>query len=360
MRFIRGKTLTVVLVVVVFAAILSAGAAWHFSSPERTCGSCHEIQPAQELWSQSAHREVACADCHGSALSNGLHSLFENGRRVNTHFAEDRPESILLKEEQVMEMTGRCKECHEREYAAWLASGHSLTYADVFLNEKHNLTEQINEDCLRCHAMFFEGKVHDIVEPISTTGPWKLRRPELAGRHAIPCLACHEIHFKGAPSARPQYSDPKAISASRPQRVPFVSLFVRHERAHREISFLALPRITEDGHAVDMSPDVRQRLCYQCHAPNAMHEAATSDDHTPLGVHRGLSCFACHAAHSLDARRSCASCHPRLSNCGIDVEKMDTTFKSPSSPHNIHTVKCADCHPNGIPIKTGKTGVGPR
>jgi hypothetical protein len=38
-----------------------------------------------------------------------------------------------------------------------------------------------------------------------------------------------------------------------------------------------------------------------------------------------------------------------MSHCGIDVEKMDTTFVSASSPHNIHWVKCADCHQHGIP-----------
>jgi len=30
---------------------------------------------------------------------------------------------------------------------------------------------------------------------------------------------------------------------------------------------------------------------------------------------------------------------------------MDTTFKSIKSPHNIHSVKCVDCHPNGVPKK---------
>ena len=33
----------------------------------------------------------------------------------------------------------------------------------------------------------------------------------------------------------------------------------------------------------------------------------------------------------------------------IDVEKMDTTFKSPDSPHDVHRVACLDCHPKGVP-----------
>jgi hypothetical protein len=38
-----------------------------------------------------------------------------------------------------------------------------------------------------------------------------------------------------------------------------------------------------------------------------------------------------------------------MSHCGIDVEKMDTTFSSATSQHNIHWVKCTDCHLHGIP-----------
>jgi hypothetical protein len=30
---------------------------------------------------------------------------------------------------------------------------------------------------------------------------------------------------------------------------------------------------------------------------------------------------------------------------------MDTTFVNTASGHNIHFVKCLDCHPKGIPKK---------
>jgi hypothetical protein len=38
-----------------------------------------------------------------------------------------------------------------------------------------------------------------------------------------------------------------------------------------------------------------------------------------------------------------------MSHCGIDVEKMDTTFADAKSKHNVHWVRCADCHQHGIP-----------
>jgi hypothetical protein len=80
-------------------------------------------------------------------------------------------------------------------------------------------------------------------------------------------------------------------------------------------------------------------------------QAGSGDDRTAVGVHEGLSCLACHLKHGQQTRASCANCHPRLSNCGLDVEKMDTTFKDPKGGHNIHSVKCADCHPKGVPSK---------
>jgi hypothetical protein len=61
-------------------------------------------------------------------------------------------------------------------------------------------------------------------------------------------------------------------------------------------------------------------------------------------VHEGLSCGACHAPHSNDASGSCANCHPQLSNCGLAVDTMETTFADPDSPNNIHFVACIDCH----------------
>jgi len=119
---------------------------------------------------------------------------------------------------------------------------------------------------------------------------------------------------------------------------------------------LPMPAMKDGERPVKMSPDRRQVLCYQCHAPRAGMQVFSGDDRTPIGVHEGLSCQACHAKHGQSTRASCAGCHPRLSNCGIDVEKMDTTFKSPDSLHDVHRVACLDCHPKGVPKKSRSRG----
>jgi hypothetical protein len=120
---------------------------------------------------------------------------------------------------------------------------------------------------------------------------------------------------------------------------------------HQSAAAMALPVMTEGARAVKMSPDARQALCYQCHAPLALKQVRSGDDRTPTGVHEGISCLACHDKHAQTTRASCSTCHPKMSNCGLDVEKMDTTFFNKDSRHNIHSVKCADCHEKGVPRK---------
>ncbi len=306
---------------------------------------------------QSAHRNAKCDTCHGTAVSNGLHSLWENSRRAARHFSEERHDNIRLSGDQVVEMQARCKACHEREYAAWFSSGHSMRYADFLLNEEHNRTEQINADCLRCHGMFFEGRIEDLVQPISTKGPWKMVSTERAEQPAIPCLVCHEIHKTGEPAARPDYAKPKMAASKRPGKPFPVSFYDRNEARHFEAAVLPQPRSLPGSQDLVVSADLGQRVCVQCHANVANQTAGVGDDRTPRGVHEGLSCSSCHAAHSMDARASCRHCHPKMSNCGLDVEKMNTTYLDPESAQNIHFVACTDCHQAGVPEKkTGRQG----
>jgi len=335
----------------VTAVLILAGVVgyWHISEPQRICASCHEIRTSHDSWVSSAHKGALCTDCHGTSFSNGVHSLRQNARRFFAHFSRPPDGNIRLSEEQVVQMLARCKRCHEREYAGWLASGHSASYSDIFLNDGHNRTELVMDDCLRCHGMFFEGSVKEIVAPLNVTGPWKMVRPDLANHPAIPCLACHRIHIKGSLAAEPDHAQPRMILYRQNFEVQRPSFYDRREKASFDTALLPQPSIRDGERAIAVSTDGRQRLCYQCHAPAATHQAGTSDDRTPRGVHEGLSCLACHGPHSMEVRRSCADCHPRLSNCGLDVEKMDTSYAKPDSPHNIHFVACADCHVKGVP-----------
>ncbi len=328
---------------------LPAPSVYYEYSGGKACASCHEIWQTSTDWHASTHRNVACGACHGDVftLDAGFH--LNNMRRLITHLRGNAPEKVRLKTRDDFKVNERCRRCHQQEWAAWSASLHSATYKEIFLDPKHNRERKLMDDCLRCHGMHFDGGIRDLVTPVNTTGPWQLSKADLTNRPAILCLSCHQLHSHGTPLARPSV---KQVTATNEEIHPAsVALYDRRELEHVPMDQLPLPVMREGERVVKISPDPRQALCYQCHAPLATAEVASGDDRTTIGVHEGLSCFACHENHGGKTRASCASCHPRLSNCGLDVEKMDTTFKSTKSPHNVHFVKCADCHTKGIPKK---------
>jgi hypothetical protein len=303
---------------------------FHFGNPRDTCASCHEMTGVHSNWSASPHRTVHCRNCHGGSLTLDVHALEAHLDRIVQHFARDPNQSARLKEKHVIDLNASCRDCHPQAFADWQASRHATTYARIFLDASHNRAEPPSNDCLRCHGMFYQGDITTLVTRDGAAGPWSLREPARAAQPAIPCLACHQVH---APAGVNQVA----------------SFFDHRERTHFPANLLPVASVEQGGRPVKVSRDPRQRVCLQCHAPATTHQLASADDHTPAGVHEGLSCRDCHWSHTESARASCSACHPADSHCGLEVEKMDTTFLALASKHNIHTVSCEDCHPQGRP-----------
>ena len=343
--------LTLGLPLAVLLLAVPAGSAYYAAAGGRACLRCHELEPAYHAWTVSTHRSVQCQECHGSLFSTDLAFHLNNVRQLWLHLRGRVPERLLLGQRDISRgMNERCGKCHGQEYAAWSAGPHHATYQRIFLDAHHNADRLLNDQCLECHGMFFEQGIRALVGPLTRQGPWRLAAASIRPQEAsIPCAACHAVHRPGTPQALRT----KATATSPAEPVPAAAAFFdRREQVHFPAEALPLPAMRNAARAVTVSPDPRQALCYQCHAPDYTAQAGSGDDRTCVGVHEGLSCLACHAGHDQDARASCAQCHPRLSNCGLDVATMDTTFRSPRSGHNIHFVKCADCHPAGIPPRT--------
>ena len=342
----RGRVGLLLILLVLF--VLPGASLYYNYSGGKSCTRCHEIWQPYRDWHESAHRNIACSECHGDVftLDAGFH--LKNLRRLSAHLSGKVPEQVQLKTDDVLKIEKRCAKCHREEYADWSSSRHSATYSEILLDKNHNQRTLLMEDCLRCHGMHFQGSIRNLVSPVDTHGPWQLLEPQLANRPAMPCLTCHQMHRHGNPQQRPGAErDPTHEEIFRPS----LALFDRREQDYIPVHRLPMPQMYDGARLVKISPDPRQALCYQCHAPTAAAQVGSGDDRTPVGVHEGLSCLACHEKHAQTTRASCANCHPQLSNCGLDVEKMDTTFKSAKSPHNIHTVKCIDCHTKGVPKK---------
>jgi hypothetical protein len=346
-KIIIISSIILLLVVACFASYSH----WNSASPTKTCASCHEISHSVDLWAGSAHREIACKKCHGTALSEGLHSLKEKGNMVFHHISKTRLASVRITEEQRLDVMQRCKGCHETEYAKWNSGGHAMNYSDIFLNTGHNKSEPIQEDCLRCHGMFYDkGNAKDIAEPRDTAGHSKLKDASLAERPAIPCFACHQVHQAGYPGMRQDRGTPSLLHYSRMKKT-YATFYYRRDSMYFPVLSLTPQEINYNSMPVKMSTDQNQRLCIQCHSPNAFNMGGTNDDRTPRGVHEGIGCLACHDPHSNSAIASCKNCHPAITNCKLDVEKMNTTYMDKTSKNNIHFVACTDCHIKGRPAK---------
>src|SRR5512143_2933393 len=353
MRTLRRLLLLAAAAALVAFVALAGTSLYYGGEDGMGCARCHEIRPMVEAWSHSSHRGVRCKECHGSSFSAELRMHAKNLQRVWLHARGETPEQIHVRHQDVVALVERCGSCHRQEYADWQSGPHGAPYAAIFINPEHNASQQLMDDCLRCHAQHFEGGIRDLVTPLDRKGPWTFVNQSDAGLPAVPCLSCHSLHRRGEPFApRSQ----RVVVEGREQEIlrPSLALYDRRALEHVAVAQLPLPAMREGERPVKASPDRRQALCYQCHAPRAGNQVFSGDDRTPVGVHEGLSCQACHARHGLTTRASCAGCHPRLSNCGIDVEKMDTTFKSRESRNDVHRVACVDCHPKGVPQKKAK------
>ena len=327
------------------------GASYYYTSQYgQGCASCHEMAAYVSAVHSAPHRTTGCMDCHEASMATKL-------RHMRIHIFGTVPETIRLRDVDVLAMTSSCQKCHEHEYANWHAGPHSATYSQIFADPAHNSKRILMDDCLRCHGMYFNGSIREVVEPLNMKGPWRVIRSRFADQPAMPCMTCHQMHREGAQETKPA-SRISVAGAAVPDSLAF---YDRRETLHFTAATLTIPQLQDGARVVRVSQDPRQALCYQCHAPRepeAGSVAATNawgpqvgsgDDRTPIGVHEGISCVACHDGHNENTRASCKTCHPQMSNCGIDVEKMDTTFANSNSAHNIHWVKCTDCHQHGIP-----------
>lgn len=345
----RSRIALAMLSLIVLIALSFPGASVYYAARDgRSCARCHEIRPAYHAWAESTHRNVSCKECHGSLLTLDVGFHMNNLNQLITHLRGEAPSRVAISERNVARLMEACKRCHAQEYAQWEAGPHSVTYADIFLDETHNRARLLDDACTRCHGMFYDGPIYRLVTPIDVEGPWSLVNERLATQPTIPCMACHQIHAHGEPLALRKESSAGQDEIHRPS----LAFYDLRSQTHFGASDLPLPDMVDGDIELTLaiSPDPRQGLCYQCHAPLTTFHALSGDDRTPVGVHQGVSCLACHQKHGQETRASCAACHPAYSNCGLDVIELAERFAQLTTPSpNFHSMRCVDCHTEGIP-----------
>jgi hypothetical protein len=313
--------------------IIGAYSTWNTLDPENTCARCHEVKPSHASWLNSAHADIQCIECHGTAFSDGLYSLREKIGMVYTHFMENKHnDDIHLSEKQVVELSNRCISCHRAEYAGWLASGHAVNYKEIFMDKAHNAGEKPYWDCLRCHGMFYEGNIHDLMMLDGQPHEWKIRDNKQETYPVIPCLACHRIHTENPVSKR--YVGTLDSSIRAPERQTATSFYLRADKMYLRSNHLTEVPMMDGDRKVKTANDPNTLLCMQCHSPAYNRQAGSEDDRTPVGIHEGLSCTTCHKPHSGDVRGTCVQCHPSLTS-----NEIDTVYANPHGYRKRITMK---------------------
>ena len=316
----KKKTKLILLLSVIFVLIVMGSyMTWNRLDPVHTCAQCHEIAPSYEKWKTSAHAEVKCIECHGTAISNGIQSLSDKSGMVFSHFTKDMySDDILLTETHVLEISDNCAKCHRAEHAGWLAGGHAVNYKEIFMDDEHNAMEKPYWDCFRCHGMFYDGNIHDLMTLDGDHTEWSIKDEKQKSRPAVPCIACHQMHTPNPVSER--YVSMTDSTRLTIERNPITALYLRSEKMHlRSDKFTKMTMIDENGQPVETAGDPATLLCQQCHAPDYARHIGSEDDRSVIGVHAGISCIACHSPHSGATKQSCLQCHPSLTDDEIKM-----------------------------------------
>jgi hypothetical protein len=107
-KFLRARVL-VPLAAILFAILLLPSASVYYSySQGRSCTKCHEIWQPYRDWHESAHRNVACSECHGDVLTLNAGFHLKNLRQLTKHLQGEAPEQVRLKTADVLEIEKRC------------------------------------------------------------------------------------------------------------------------------------------------------------------------------------------------------------------------------------------------------------
>lgn len=108
-------------------------------------------------------------------------------------------------------------------------------------------------------------------------------------------------------------------------------------------------RDAESGETVAAPTSVE--LCLACHTPRMSEKPMW-----PSAIHASVKCGTCHShmttRESPSWKRACTKCHPRADDLHGQVWTLDTTFLSPDSAQDVHTMTCQSCHASATAAPT--------
>ena len=140
---------------------------------------------------------------------------FNNMRRVFTHLRGEARPSRGCAAKCAGNGAALCRELPRRRIRGLASQRAQRQLLRHFSERRPQSPTILMDDCLRCHGMHYEGGIRDLVTPLSTAGPWQLKRAELKAAPVIPCLTCHQIHRQGVAHGKGRAGTSRSSGQSR-------------------------------------------------------------------------------------------------------------------------------------------------
>jgi len=307
-----------------FAALLTAGAGWYTSRPE-FCRSCHIMEPYYVSWQESTHKDVTCIECHfapgiAEKVRGKMLGLVQLAKYV-THSEGPRPAA------EIPDASCLRSGCHETRTLSGRVDFHGMP----FDHKPHleNLRREKKLRCTSCHSQIVQGSHMTVTKTTCFLCHFK---EGLFNEGLGACTRCHQIPEEDFDLGG--------------------GLMFNHDLAYErgvDCAFCHADLIRGDG-------SVPPERCGVCH--NRVDDLTRRDDHqfihqTHVTDHK-VDCLDCHLEihHSLDQEKTehaasdCTSCHP--DHHREQVSMLEGVGGKTATPHDssmvVARVACRACH----------------
>ena len=281
-----------VVVVLVVASFVTAEA----FSTNKSCNSCHEMNPYYNSWSVSVHKNTNCIQCH---IPPGFPSFVKTKilslRELWVHVAGtvEPPLAVTRKIPN-----SNCLACHANPAVEKVGT-------TSFPHSAHS-----NVKCVDCHVRL----VHRTVNPPFYVTPMTMSK----------CLSCHTGQSGAPPSTCSTCHTPPHETRGECSNCHNTNSFSRS---------LAAPA----NHPLALTGGHEGVQCSTCHVskPGVAVIPGTS-----LPKPAGLTCVSCHTVQH-PGLTDCTSCH---TVSGFAPSTFQHPQEGPHVPTGEHVLTCQNCH----------------
>ncbi len=338
----RKKFILTTLILTTLLTIFGIFTAEHYTSRPSFCGSCHIMHKPFNSWDKSAHRTVACVDCHyAPGEQHSIKAKFKGLSQSFSYFASGDHE--VRRKAWIEDASCTTSKCHPNQEK----QEKKIKYTEkvVYIHKTHfdKKIEGQSIHCNTCHLHVSSDKHFEV--PMTACFLCHFKNTEF-NKGRAKCSLCHEIPTKSLQAQK---------DASKPDEKPIT---------HKSLEEAKVPCRSCHYELVQGNGEIKEEGCLNCH--DTTEELEKFSDmklmHQEHVTNHNANCFDCHRPiqhkkiEFLDpVRESCTVCHPDhhyYQKLLIVGDKRKNITSIPALMYNVKT-NCIGCHLKEV-IKDGE------